>query len=113
MVALVCDICGDQIDSEVLPVDRVNPADYPNGFFTVDYHPLHVTEDRKPSHFGYSSFHTCPRCLSVINRSIFDTIGKMRETMYRPTAIVSVGAFPPDPVVMTPTECSCEPTARG
>ena len=110
----LCDICGDRIN----PIDEMEQEEkrkknYPKGYFTLEYRPMVLTPSKEPSHFGYSDFHMCDMCSTRINKAIFETAAKIRETTYHPTAIIGIEEFPPEPEVMPQMMCTCDMTARG
>lgn len=110
----ICDVCGDQIKTfNETEQEEKQLKNYPDGYFSLEYHPMMLTSDKKPSHFGYRDFCVCDMCGARINKSIFETIAKIKESVYHPTAIIEIDKFPPEPEVMQYTECACIPTARG
>lgn len=109
-----CDVCGDKIEmSNEQEQEEKRLKNYPNGYFGLEFRPMVLGPDKKPSHFGYRDFHMCGLCSARINKSIFETIAKIQESMYHPTAIIEIDKFPPEPEVMPQTICTCDMTARG
>ena len=109
-----CDICGDRIElSNEMEQEVKRLKNYPNGHFVLEFRPMVLSPNKKPSHFGYSEFHMCDLCSSRINKSIFETIVKIQESVYHPTTIIEIDKFPPEPEVMPQTMCTCDMTERG
>ena len=114
MRVFLCDICGDQIKlTNEMDQEAKRLKNYPKGYFTLEYRPMVLSPDKKPSHFGYCDFHMCDLCSARINKAIFETAAKIRETTYHPTAILGIEEFPPEPEVMPQTMCTCDPAPRG
>ena len=113
MRVYLCDICGDRIEqSDEMELEAKRLKNYPKGYFVLEFRPMVLNPDKKPSHFGYADLHLCDMCSSRINKAIFDTAAKIRETTYHPTAIIRIEEFPPEPEVMPQTMCTCNMTAR-
>ena len=114
MRVFLCDICGDRIElSNEMEQEAKRLKNYPKGYFVLDYRQMVLSPKNEPSHFGYSEFNMCDPCNARINKAIFETVAKIRETTYRPTAIIGIKEFPPEPEVMPQTICTCDMTARG
>lgn len=114
MRVFLCDICGDRIElTNEMEQEAKRLKNYPKGYFCLEYRPMVLTPNKEPSHFGYSEFHVCDLCSARINKAIFETAAKIRETTYHPTAIIGIEEFPPEPEVMPQKICTCDMTARG
>ena len=114
MRVFLCDICGARIEP---PNEIEQEADrmknYPKGYFVLAFRQMVLTPKKEPSHFGYSDVYMCDLCSAQINKAIFETAAKIRDTAYHPTATIDIEEFPPEPEVMPQTMCTCDMTARG
>lgn len=107
----LCDVCGDRIEmSNEMEQEEKRLKNYPDGYFALEFRPMVLYPDKKPSHFGYGEFHACEMCSARINKAIFAEVSKIRDTTYHPTAIIGIEKFPPEPEVMPQKICTCDMT---
>ncbi len=104
----VCDICGEVLEHDGHDNEFKR---FPNGQFGLDFSQAVLNGKGEPLGWSIDILQMCPSCHAMINQAIFDKIEKIQETIHRPTVMIPLRKFPPEPIrrdgdLLTPT-CGC------
>lgn len=99
MQIYVCDICGEELPNGPDTLEEMQPflEGNPNGIFNLDYRPVIVSERGKPVGFDYKCFHMCRCCCTMISHAILNEIGKIQESVHKPSVVIPIRKFDTSP----------------
>lgn len=100
MQICVCDICGTELPDGPAALEEMQSflEGNPNGIFTLEYKPVIVNGSGKPIGFDYKCFHMCRYCCTTISHAILNEIGKIQESIHKPSVIVPIRKFDTSPI---------------
>lgn len=95
----VCDICGTEIPEGIGTLEETQSflEKNPNGIFNLDYRPVLVDGNGKPFGFDYKCVHMCCYCCTNISHAILNEIGKIQESVHKPSVIIPIRKFDTSP----------------
>lgn len=96
----VCDICGEEIPGSLDKNEEIRPflEKNPNGVFNLDYRPVMVDGSGEPIGFDYRNVHICRYCCTAISHAILNEIGRIQESVHKPSVIIPIPKFDTSPV---------------
>ena len=104
MQIYVCDICGEELPNGIKSIEEEKEllANNPKGMFSLDYYPVMADADGKPVGFGFQPVHTCRYCRTTISHAILNEIGRIQESVHKPSVIIPIRKFDTSPVKEPP-----------
>lgn len=96
----VCDICGTELPDGPYTLEEMRPflEGNPNGIFNLEYRPIKVNGNGKPIGLDHKRFHMCRYCCTTISHAILNEIGKIQESVHKPSVIIPMRKFDTSPI---------------